>query len=895
MRLSELPKERLEDLYVNLLRTDKEIASIFGVTEDAVRSRRGIYNIPTIDPWERKRKRSTMENIVVTIEGAEKSRHSEITKEMLEDLYIKQGKPDIEIGKILGMSDVAIGCKRRKFGIETVDRNATKKETIKNLPNTDLKNIYYNNINKDIDKKFGVSKTIWYQEVKERGIETKNENRINSYPPLTEKQIQLIIGGLLGDGGIDVYNRYYESHAINQTMYLKYKHEILKPYSLDVYKCTGEKDTGYMFSTCCHPNIKVFRDLFYKERVEGKLIPLDYIKEHWCDDILAYWFFDDGHFMEGGGTFSVANGCKVPGQLEALVEFMNIYYNCVFKVTPGDSVFSVQIPNDFKGKFVNILLKLATPDLYYKIPEGHLTPEMIKNIDFSISEIKPKFVRLMGEQQKNSTKDILFNKLNGSPFPYSNYTEDKLKEFLNKIAESSGSLQGKIIKVTNSGTAFCEYFFPNFWDCYRYKTKSPVVLWKDSEAIKLLIEAACLKDSFSLSTFRSVLKYKAVSLFKPAVAKFIYDRFSPSNSVVYDFSSGFGGRLTGFFCSKNCSEYIGIEPNPETYENLSKLTQYLKNNIGDKKVSIYKQGSEDFCPDDLIEKIDIAFSSPPYFDLECYGSDPNQSIVKYPRYEDWIKEYLDKTITNCCKMLKKGGYLIICLNNYHSLNQNLLKICFSRGFKLTQKLFSLSLSRGLMHGGETRRMYSDPIYVFEKITNPTVVNYVTISEDTIENASTEKDEKVIIKRTPKVYIDFDIVIEKFKEVAPIRGLSREKYDDPNILGADGNQIEYQFNGWNAFLDKCGFKPQHVEQDKKEIIRDYFNECIKNNEALTFYKYGMSRIGFLEGKEGRKLGSKYTLRMKRIFDTGKPYHHLLEELKLVALKPECWDEFLKKFD
>lgn len=892
MRLADLPKEKLEEMYVRLLRTDSEIASIFGVTQDAVLCRRKIFGIATINPTERKSKRELLGEIAVNIEGAEKSRHKEITKEILEDLYNRQRKTDMEIGRMFNVSDVAISAKRRKLGVSTIDRNSEKHQVVKKLTDEELKDIYYSNTNEVVGLKLGVSKTVWHPEIKDRDIDSKNEHRIGSYPPFTEKQIRLIIGGMLGDAGIAQDNSYYESHAINQTMYLKHKHELLKPYSLDIYKCTGEKDTGYAFSTCAHPNFKIFRDTFYKEGVDGKVIPLEFIQKYWSDDILAYWFFDDGHF--DNGTFTIANGCKIPGQLESLVSYLSNYYGYTFEIKPGDSVDIIQIPNDFKGIFVEILLKEATPDLYYKIPEGHLTQDMIKKIDFSISDIEPKFVRLMDDQQRNRVKDILFNKLNGSSFPYNAYTEDRLKDLLNQLSKSSGSLQGKIIKVKNYGISFCEYFFPNFWSCFRHKSKSPIELWKDPEILKSLIEISFQGDSFRPNSFRSILKQKAVSLFKPTVAKFIYDRFSPDNAIVYDFSSGFGGRLTGFFLAKNCSEYIGVEPNPETYNNLLKMTQYLKDNIGGKKVNIYNQGSECFCPDDLIEKIDLAFSSPPYFDLESYGNDPNQSIIKYPKYEDWIQEYLEKTIFNCWSMLKKGGYFIICLNNYHKLNQDLLKICFKKGFRLTQKLFSLNLSRGLMHGGEAKRTYSDPIYIFEKIDCLVSIEDRVFEEDTAENESTEAEDEIIIKKGPKIYVNYDAVLEKFKEVALIKGISRDTYKDSSLLGVNTYNIENHFGGWNVFLIKCGFKPQYEAHRKNEIVGDYFNECLKNKEILTFYKYGLSKIGFLEGVEGCKLGARYTLRMKRLFNSGKPYHHLLEELKSVALQPDLWPVFLEKF-
>jgi hypothetical protein len=479
VRLSELPKEKLEELYLKLLRTDAEIASVFGVTQDAVRYRRVALGIATINPWERKKNRELLGNVTLNIEGAEKSRHKEITKDILEELYTNQKKPDTEIAKMFNVSDVAISVKRKNFGIPTLDRNLEKKEALKGLTDPELRKIYYNNTNAEIQEKLGVSKTLWHKEVKNRFFESKEDNRVDSYPALTEEQIRLIIGGLLGDGGIDTECRYYEYHAKNQTMYLERKQDLLKPYSREIRKSTGEKDDGYNFSTCTHPIFKMFRDLFYRPDIAGKTIPLEFIKKHWSDDILAYWFFDDGHFSDSDGVFTIANGCKVPDQLEAMINFLSEHYGCTFYTKPGDSVSLIYIPNDFKGKFIEILVSKSTPDLYYKIPEGHITPEMVKKIDFSISELKPKFVRLMGERDKNIVKEALFNKLKNSLFPYNDYTEDRLKDLLRRIKETIGSLQGRVIKVKNHGTSFCEYFFPNMWSCSRRNTESPLEMWKD--------------------------------------------------------------------------------------------------------------------------------------------------------------------------------------------------------------------------------------------------------------------------------------------------------------------------------------------------------------------------------------------------------------------------------
>jgi hypothetical protein len=67
----------------------------------------------------------------------------------------------------------------------------------------------------------------------------------------------------------------------------------------------------------------------------------------------------------------------------------------------------------------------------------------------------------------------------------------------------------------------------------------------------------------------------------------------------------------------------------------------------------------------------------------------------------------------------------------------------------------------------------------------------------------------------------------------------------------------------------------------EATSGYLKACLENNKAFSFYEYGKIR------------GQQYCTKMKRWFNAGKPYNHLLEELKSVALYSDKHDTFLKK--
>jgi len=68
---------------------------------------------------------------------------------------------------------------------------------------------------------------------------------------------------------------------------------------------------------------------------------------------------------------------------------------------------------------------------------------------------------------------------------------------------------------------------------------------------------------------------------------------------------------------------------------------------------------------------------------------------------------------------------------------------------------------------------------------------------------------------------------------------------------------------------------------EEAIKEYFEYCLKNKLVLSFNDFGSMT-------EDRKMQ-----KLKRLFNSGKIYSYLKEELKVVALQPELWPDFFKK--
>ena len=147
-----------------------------------------------------------------------------------------------------------------------------------------------------------------------------------------------------------------------------------------------------------------------------------------------------------------------------------------------------------------------------------------------------------------------------------------------------------------------------------------------------------LDDKSYMSAFR--LGTYIATQFKPNVAKTIYQMTNAKR--VLDTSCGWGDRLAGFFAS-DAEEYIGCDPNPNTFKQYLKQVEVYNSFLSKpKKVTLYNCGAEDL-PWDKIDNIDCAFTSPPYFSTERYNEggekEENQSWFKFDEYSKWRDDF----------------------------------------------------------------------------------------------------------------------------------------------------------------------------------------------------------------------------------------------------------------
>jgi len=315
------------------------------------------------------------------------------------------------------------------------------------------------------------------------------------------------------------------------------------------------------------------------------------------------------------------------------------------------------------------------------------------------------------ERELNLFVDDIFNHYREYGFPYfptdmqfRHKEYDKLKSFdINRIFDYNT----KTIKQTMHGLSLAWSYMPHSWDVQCNNMMTPLQAFNDDEIFRKVIKKRLrFGDNVSDNGIRKMLKIysgvQSVSNFRPTAAAAIYQHFCNPDDVVWDMSSGFGGRLLGASISN--IKYIGTDPSTPTYNGLVEMVKDFNINA-----TIHRIGSEDFHLEP--NTIDFCFTSPPYFDTEKYSYDSNQSFQKYKTKNDWIEYFLKPTIKNCHTSLKCDKFLALNIANVKSfpdLEDYAVDVINHQGFRLVDT-WKLTLSK-IRVGGHKY----EPIFIFIK-------------------------------------------------------------------------------------------------------------------------------------------------------------------------------------
>ena len=317
--------------------------------------------------------------------------------------------------------------------------------------------------------------------------------------------------------------------------------------------------------------------------------------------------------------------------------------------------------------------------------------------------------------------------------------------------------------------------------------------------------------------------------FPMKIAKDIVKKYNINNNW-YDFSCGWGVRL---ICAMGLGvNYYGTDPNYLLTERLEQLSNDYKDNIGlSTIIDIRTQGSEYFIPE-WENKMGLAFSSPPYFDLEDYVIG-KQSYNKNTSYEAWKANYLKPTLNNIYKYLTNDGILAFNIKNgkTYKLADDTKELADECGFQLINiELLTNNqriTSSGLINNAEN-------IFIFKKKESNTNIPVPTIETQPIVCDLIEEDTK-----EPSIKTNNDSVeVADVLDIYLIGVKSKKQLTDINIYNSDDIFLgeRYFATVSNQILSNIQFLSsyqlgKYIEVTKQNIIdlltymsyhRDYNN-------------------------------------------------------------------------
>ena len=329
------------------------------------------------------------------------------------------------------------------------------------------------------------------------------------------------------------------------------------------------------------------------------------------------------------------------------------------------------------------------------------------------NKITSEYMWSLNAEERNKLLKDVFEYYRANGFPAEKYDDKFLIDSFKKLEKAD---QYKVIDangyVSNFGQLclpVCRHFCADkFWKASSESMSSiEDVFYNDDLFIKVLKNRMgwnvtteggevrpymfTLSDSMIRCGIRNSGYGYGVSNFRPIIAKYIYNKYLAGeiSPTVYDLSAGWGARCLAAMSLRY--NYIGVDP--LTSDNINDMIKFYKNS---KELHIsgshicYNVCSQDEVLYELLpDNIDLAFSCPPYFNLEVYSKDATQSYNQYSNYNDWLEYYWRPTVKICHNKLKDNGKLVFIIKDRYgklNLKEGMEKIIFEEGFEFVESL-----------------------------------------------------------------------------------------------------------------------------------------------------------------------------------------------------------------
>lgn len=492
--------------------------------------------------------------------------------------------------------------------------------------------------------------------------------------------------------------RFTESHSLKQVEYLDWKAEVLGQYVSSVWpttktnKETGKVYRGKGFTSKACPQLRPFYDLFYPLPDRKRVFPSD-LYMRLTPLVLAVWYMDDGSLTTGGHP-RLHFGLDELSLWRARRAFRTLGLDTTVYGDRGDKV--LWFPKNVL-KFREIVEPHIHPSMVYKLPPvtkrrvidrnaRRLTAEKAESLylgGMTVQELAEAYgvgrstvnrrlnlastkrrkrgprVRaytleaaeamlggfdllgwqMLSEGKKDEGVQRVLGILRKAPFPFPpEPTLDRVRGVLDKIRGADQGTEGDTLTSRSwMGTPVCGPFFPNRYKARNLGKPSAYHAWHDDKELVKAIR-------FQLDHGDPVVPHRILravqfrvrtpTVFRPLVARWVYENYAKPGERVWDPCMGYGGRVLGAVAAG--VEYTGTDVEPETVAGNQKIADLLKY-----PVDIHCYPAEEFVP----PEVGLVFTSPPYFTQELYAGGQDQSWRRYgDSFQAWVEGFLRPVI-----------------------------------------------------------------------------------------------------------------------------------------------------------------------------------------------------------------------------------------------------------
>ena len=268
---------------------------------------------------------------------------------------------------------------------------------------------------------------------------------------------------------------------------------------------------------------------------------------------------------------------------------------------------------------------------------------------------------------------------------HSNYQQKLSREIWQKMNLAVDGYKSDYLYINTQSS---DYDLDKLVDCFtglqRMKCKregrdlSPFAAWNNKEYMTFVIEQYMdkkenltsfnLRESFYKLNSALPEKYRNMecNFFKATLAASVYNLFlrNKPHKRVLDISAGWGDRLLAAL-SANLETYLAYDPNTALQSGYKEMIDEFIPDDADKEHYQVISAPFETAESNLRGKtFDLVFTSPPYFDLEVFTTEGEQSIISHSTFDKWMVHFLFQSLYLAWDTLAADGNMVIHIDDF---------------------------------------------------------------------------------------------------------------------------------------------------------------------------------------------------------------------------------------